>query len=163
MHSTSVHIKCRGVLYHNRNALTDYKIKSFGCGKLHEFSAACSIVDTALEAAKSNNATKVNVVNIELGEFTFLIPEQLIFNFEIASKNTILEGADLRIKSIKGRLRCNDCGFEGVSEIDPNLPPQIAVFAPMKCPKCGGSSTQITGGKDFIITNIEAEVIEPSA
>jgi hydrogenase nickel incorporation protein HypA/HybF len=130
---------------------------------LHEFSAACSIVDTALEAANSNNATKVNVVNIEIGEFTFLIPEQLIFNFEIASKNTILEGAELRIKNVKGRLLCSKCGFEGESQVDPDIPPQIAVFAPMKCPKCGSSSTTITGGKDFIITNIEAEVPDSTA
>jgi hydrogenase nickel incorporation protein HypA/HybF len=129
---------------------------------LHEFSAACSIVDTALEAAISNNATKVTAINVELGEFTFLIPEQLIFNFEIASKNTLLEGADLRIKSVKGQLTCANCGFEGDSEVDPDLPPQMAVFAPMKCPKCGSSSTRITGGKDFIITNIEAEIAEPT-
>jgi hydrogenase nickel incorporation protein HypA/HybF len=127
---------------------------------LHEFSAACSIVDTALEAAISNNATKVTVINIELGEFTFLIPEQLIFNFEIASKNTLLEGADLRIKSVKGQLTCANCGFEGNSKVDPDLPPQMAVFAPMRCPKCGSSSTRITGGRDFIITNIEAEIAE---
>ncbi|MCJ7817661.1 MAG: hydrogenase maturation nickel metallochaperone HypA [Candidatus Thorarchaeota archaeon] len=125
---------------------------------MHEFSAACSIVDTALEAAQSNNATKVNVVNIEVGEFTFLIPEQLAFNFEIASKNTIVEGAKLRIKSVKGKLLCSECGFEGDSKVDPDIPPQIAVFAPMKCPNCGSSSTTITGGKDFIITNIEAEI-----
>lgn len=130
---------------------------------MHEFSAACSIVDTALEAAKNNNASKVTIINVELGEFTFLIPEQLVFNFEIASKNTILEGADLRIKNIKGQLACKDCGFEGNSEVDPDLPPQIAVFAPMKCPKCGSSSTQITGGKDFIITDIEAELAESPA
>jgi hydrogenase nickel incorporation protein HypA/HybF len=130
---------------------------------MHEFSAACSIVDTAIEAARSNNVTKITVVNVELGEFTFLIPEQLIFNFEIASKNTMLEGADLRIKSVKGQLTCNDCGFKGDSEINPDLPPQIAVFAPMKCPKCGSSSTQITGGKDFVITNIEAVIAESSA
>ncbi|MBN2230842.1 MAG: hydrogenase maturation nickel metallochaperone HypA [Candidatus Thorarchaeota archaeon] len=130
---------------------------------MHEFSAACSIVDTALEAAKSNNATRVTVVNVELGEFTFLIPEQLIFNFEIASKNTILEGADLRIQNIKGRLACNDCGFQGESKVDPDIPPQIAVFAPMKCPKCGSSSTRIIGGKDFIITNIEAEINQSNA
>jgi hydrogenase nickel incorporation protein HypA/HybF len=130
---------------------------------LHEFSAACSIVDTALEAAKNNNAVKVTVVNIEVGEFTFLIPEQLIFNFEIASKNTIAEGAELRIKNVKGRLSCSECGFEGESTVDPDLPPQIAVFAPMKCPKCGSSATTITGGKDFIITNIEAEVAVSSA
>jgi hydrogenase nickel incorporation protein HypA/HybF len=125
---------------------------------LHEFSAACSIVDTALEAAKSNKATKVSVVNVEVGEFTFLVPEQLIFNFEIARKNSILEEAELRIKTIKGQLLCNDCNFQGESQMDPNIPNQIAVFAPMKCPKCGGSSTKITGGKDFVITSIEAEV-----
>ena len=121
---------------------------------MHEFSAACSIVDTAVEAAKSNNATKVSIVNVEVGEFTFLVPEQLVFNFEIASRNSILEGAELRIKTVKGRLLCNDCRFEGESQIDPNIPNQIAVFAPMKCPKCGGSSTKITGGKDFVITSI---------
>jgi hydrogenase nickel incorporation protein HypA/HybF len=130
---------------------------------LHEFSAACSIVDTALEAAKSNKATKVSTVNVELGEFTFLVPEQLIFNFEIASKNSILEGAELRIRTVKGRLLCNDCKFEGESQVDPNIPNQIAVFAPMKCPKCGGSSTKITGGKDFVITSIEAEVVGSTA
>ncbi len=130
---------------------------------MHEFSAACSIVDTALEAAQSNKATKVNVVNIELGEFTFLIPEQLTFNFEIASKNTIVEGAELRIKNIKGKLLCSDCGFAGESIVDPDIPPQLAVFAPMKCPKCGGSSTTITGGKDFIITSIEAEIPESTS
>ncbi len=127
---------------------------------MHEFSAACSIVDTALEAAKSNNATKVTVVNIEVGEFTFLIPEQLEFNFEIASKNTIAEGAELRVNKVNGQLACSDCGFEGESKVDPDIPPQIAVFAPMKCPKCGSSATMITGGKDFIITNIEAEISE---
>jgi hydrogenase nickel incorporation protein HypA/HybF len=130
---------------------------------VHEFSAACSIVETAVEAAVNNNATKVSVVHVEVGEFTFLIPEQLIFNFEIASKNSVLEGAELRIKTIKGRLLCKDCSFEGESEVDPNIPNEVAAFAPMKCPKCGGSSTKIIGGKDFVITSIEAQVSESSA
>ncbi len=135
----------------------------YWCHNLHEFSAACSIVDTALEAARNYNAVKVKVVNVEVGEFTFLIPEQLIFNFEIATKNTIAEDAELRIKTIKGRLACSDCGYEGESKVDPDIPPQIAVFAPMKCPNCGSSATIITGGKDFIISNIEAEVADTSA
>lgn len=130
---------------------------------MHEFSAACSIVDTALEAAKNNKATKVSVVNVEIGEFTFLIPEQLAFNFEIASRNSILEGAELRIKTVKGRLLCNDCRFEGESQIDSNIPDEMAAFAPMKCPQCGSSSTKITGGKDFIITSIEAEIAGSNA
>ncbi|MBY8997185.1 MAG: hydrogenase maturation nickel metallochaperone HypA, partial [Candidatus Thorarchaeota archaeon] len=69
----------------------------------------------------------------------------------------------VRIKTVKGRLFCNDCKFEGESQVDPTIPNQIAVFAPMKCPKCGGSSTKITGGKDFVIASIEAEVAESTA
>ena len=125
---------------------------------MHEFSAAMSIVDTAVESAKQNNVTRVTAVNVEVGEFTFLIPEQLIFNFEIASKNTIVEGAELRITKKKGRLKCSDCNYEGESEADTDVPSQIAAFVPMKCPKCNSSATEIVGGKEFIITNILAEV-----
>jgi hydrogenase nickel incorporation protein HypA/HybF len=125
---------------------------------MHEFSAALSIVETAVQTAQDNDVTKVKAVNVEVGEFTFLVPEQLAFNFEIASKNTIIEGAKLQISKKKGVLKCNDCGFEGVSEVDPDVPPQIAVFSPMKCPNCKGSSTEIVGGKEFIITDIIAEV-----
>lgn len=107
--------------------------------------------------------TRVSAVNVEVGEFTFLIPEQLIFNFEIARRNSILEGAELRIKRVKGRLLCTDCQFEGESIVDSDIPDQIAAFAPMKCPKCGGSSTKITGGKDFVITSIEGEVAKQTA
>lgn len=125
---------------------------------MHEYSAACSIVETAVEAAKAHQAKRVTVVNVEVGEFTFLIPEQLQFNFEIASKGTMLEGAKLGISTIKGRLKCSTCGYEGTTKVDDTLPPQIAVFAPMKCSQCGGSATVITGGKEFIIRNIEAEI-----
>ncbi len=125
---------------------------------MHEFSAALSIVETAVQAAKENNVSKVKAVNVEVGEFTFLVPEQLEFNFEIASRNSVVEGAKLQITKKKGALKCDDCGFEGESQVDTDIPSQIAVFSPMKCPKCKGSSTEIIGGKEFIITNILAEV-----
>ncbi len=130
---------------------------------MHEFSAACSIVDTAVEAARNNNASKVSVVHVEVGEFTFLVPEQLVFNFEIARRNSVLEDAELEIKTVKGRLKCDDCGFEGESKVNSDIPAQVAVFAPMKCPQCGGSSTKIIGGNEFVITSIEAEVPKSTA
>ncbi len=125
---------------------------------MHEFSAAMSIVETALQAAEEHNARRVTRVNVDVGEFTFLVIDQLIFNFEIASKNTILEGAELKIHTVRGRLRCSDCGFEGETVPDPTLPPEIAAFAPMKCPRCGSAATEIIGGKEFYITDIEAEI-----
>jgi len=128
---------------------------------MHEFSAACSIVDAAVQAAETHNVKKVTAVNVEVGEFTFLIPEQLEFNFEIASKETILEGVKLNIKKVRGRIRCQQCAHEGEAQMGDEVPSQIAMFAPMKCPRCQSSSTVIIGGKDFVITNIEAEVTAP--
>lgn len=115
-------------------------------------------METAVQAAVQNKVKRVTEVNVEVGEFTFLIPEQLAFNFEIASKNTVLEGAELKITKKRGVLMCHDCGFEGESVVDPDIPPQIASFSPMKCPKCESSATEIVGGKEFIITDIRAEV-----
>jgi hydrogenase nickel incorporation protein HypA/HybF len=127
---------------------------------MHEYSAACSIVDAAVAAASKHNVKRVTVVNVEIGQFTFLIPEQLEFNFEIASKDTLLEGAKLNITVTKGRISCHDCGYEGEAQSVPDVPAQLAMFAPMKCPKCESSATVITGGKEFIIANIEAEMAE---
>jgi hydrogenase nickel incorporation protein HypA/HybF len=128
---------------------------------MHEFSAACSIVEAAVQAAETHNVKKVTAVNVEVGEFTFLIPEQLEFNFEIASKKTIVEGARLNIKKVRGRIKCQQCTHEGEAQVQDEIPSQVAMFAPMKCPKCQSSATMITGGKDFVITNIEAEVVAP--
>ena len=77
---------------------------------MHEFSAACSIVDAAVAAAKNHNVKRVIAVNVEIGQFTFLIPEQLEFNFEIASRDTLLEGARLNIRETNGRILCQECG-----------------------------------------------------
>ncbi len=129
---------------------------------MHEFSAACSIVDAAVAAAVKHHAKRVTAVFIEIGQFTFLIPEQLEFNFEIASRKTVIEGAKLVITIKKGRVMCNDCGTEGEAQSIPDIPDQIAMFAPMKCPNCGSSATVITGGKEFIISNIEAEISDGS-
>jgi len=128
---------------------------------LHEFSAACSIVETVVEAARSHDVKRVKAVNIEVGEFTFLLPEQLRFNFEIASQKTIAEGAELNIRMVKGRLICRDCGHEGEAQSPDEALGPAAMFAPMKCTKCGSSATTITGGKEFLIADIEAEVAAP--
>ncbi|MBS3793389.1 MAG: hydrogenase maturation nickel metallochaperone HypA [Candidatus Thorarchaeota archaeon] len=125
---------------------------------MHEFSAACSIRDTALEAAKGHDVNRILAVNVEVGEFTFLVPQQLKFNFEIASEGTILEGAELNIEKVNGSIRCAKCGFEGEAQSPDDVPPEIAAFAPMKCPQCNSSNTTITGGRGFVITNIEAEL-----
>ncbi|MEM2143430.1 MAG: hydrogenase maturation nickel metallochaperone HypA [Candidatus Thorarchaeota archaeon] len=125
---------------------------------MHEYSAACSVVESAVETARKHGARRVTGVSVDVGEFTFLVPEQLRFNFEIAAKDTIVEGATLNIRVTKGRLLCRECGYEGETSTDSAFPPTIAPFMPMKCARCSSSATTIVGGREFIITSIEAEV-----
>ena len=72
-------------------------------------------------------------VNLDIGEFTFLGEEQMLFAFDILTKGTIAEGAELKIGTKEGTIQC-ECGYEGKSE----RPEDIHVLTPLlKCPKCG--------------------------
>lgn len=132
---------------------------------MHELSTVVSIVETVTRVAEVNNVKKVLEINVEIGQFTFVNPEQLKFLFEIASNNTPLKNSKLNITLVPGKLHCNDCGYSGnaISEEDQrkaHLLPLVGFSA--KCPMCNSSNTEITGGRELNIKNIKAEVDESS-
>ena len=100
---------------------------------MHEFSVMSQIVDLILFEAKKRNAEKVQHVNFDVGEYTFLGEEQLKFAFQILTKDTIAEDAVLDIFTKPGSIEC-DCGYSGA----PQRPEDIHSLAPILiCPKCG--------------------------
>jgi len=130
---------------------------------LHELSTAVSIVETVTKVAEANNVKKVLEINVEIGQFTFINPEQLKFLFKIASENTPLKHSKLNIQLISGKLHCNDCGYSGdaITKEDQkkaHLLPLVGFSA--KCPVCNSSNTEIIGGRELNIKNIKAEVEE---
>lgn len=91
------------------------------------------IVELILHEAKKRNAEKVQHINLDIGEFTFLSEEQLRFAFQILSKDTIAEEAKLEISTKPGTIECS-CGYSG----SPERPGDIHSLAPiLKCPRCG--------------------------
>ncbi|MEM2145673.1 MAG: hydrogenase maturation nickel metallochaperone HypA [Candidatus Jordarchaeaceae archaeon] len=130
---------------------------------MHELSTVVSIVETVTRVAEANNVKKVLEINVEIGQFTFVNPEQLKFLFEIASNDTPLKNSKLNITLVPGKLHCNDCGYSGdaISEEDQrkaHLLPLVGFSA--KCPICNSSNTEIIGGRELNIKNIKAEVDE---
>ncbi|MFB0560111.1 MAG: hydrogenase maturation nickel metallochaperone HypA [Candidatus Lokiarchaeia archaeon] len=130
---------------------------------MHELSTAVSIVETVTRVAEANNVKKILEINVEIGQFTFINPEQLRFLFEIAADKTPLKYSQLNILIVPGKLHCNDCGYSGdaVSEEDQkkaHLLPLVGFTA--KCQKCNSSNTEIIGGRELNIKNIKAEVDE---
>jgi len=116
------------------------------------------IVDLILTEAKKRNAEKVQHVNLDIGEFTFLGEEQLRFAFEILTKGTIAEDAGLDIYTKPGTIECT-CGYSG----SPKRPEDIHTLAPiLMCPKCGRIA-RVREGLGCTVRDIELVVPDVKA
>lgn len=121
---------------------------------MHEFSVMSQIVESILEEARKNRAIKVEGVELEIGEYTMLGKEQLRFAFEVLTKDTIIEGAELVIKDIRGRVRC-PCGYEGHVPGSDETPHRMVPI--LECPRCGGAA-EILEGRECLLRNIRMVV-----
>ncbi len=119
---------------------------------MHEISIAGAIIDAVLDAARKNEAKKVEEVFIEIGELTALNPEQLKFIFETITAGTIAEGARYNIEVIKPLINCKKCEYNGPIEFFEKL----HFFLPViKCPKCGETEIDIIAGRDCCVKKIK--------
>ena len=118
---------------------------------MHEVSIAGAIVESVLDAAKKNNALKVEEIFIEIGELTALNPEQLKFIFETVTTGTMAEGARYDIKVIKPLIHCRKCSYEGlIGSFE-----KLHFFLPtIKCPECGDVDVDIIAGRECCVKKI---------
>ena len=121
---------------------------------MHEFSVMSQIVGSVIDEAKKRSASRIEKVTLELGEFTMLGHDQLRFAFDVLSKDTMLEGAALDLRTIKGEIECS-CGFKGEASPSDDAPHQLA--ASFQCPHCG-ELARVTGGRDCLIRDISMVV-----
>jgi len=122
---------------------------------MHEFSVMTQIVDSVLAEAKRRDARKVEHVELDVGEFTMLGHEQMRFAYEVLSKDTILQGSELEIRTIKGGIKCDSCGYEGSVMIAEDTPHRSVPI--LECPKCH-SAAKIVEGRDCVVRNIRMVV-----
>jgi len=122
---------------------------------MHEYSMMTQIVDSILAEANKRKATKVEEVDLEIGEYTLLGDEQLKFAYELMSKDTILHGSKLNIKHLEGKIKCTACGYEGPVSVSEDSPHRIVPI--LSCPRCNGIA-QITEGRECLVRNIRMVV-----
>jgi hydrogenase nickel incorporation protein HypA/HybF len=119
---------------------------------MHEISIAGAIIDSVLDAAKKNDAKKVNEVFIEIGELTALNPDQLVFIFETLTVGTAAEGARYNIQMVKPSISCKTCLYTGPIEFFERL----HFFLPsIRCPECGESDVDIIAGRECCVKKIK--------
>ena len=125
---------------------------------MHEVAVISNIVDAILSKLEEYDVVKVEGVNLIIGDLTSLGFEQLEFAYEIVTRGTILEGAELNIEREEVQVKCHNCGYAGPPDnfdsdlIDHTIP----ILA---CPKCGGG-VEITAGEACGVKDIEIQEAE---
>ena len=121
---------------------------------MHEFSISSEIVKTVLDHVKKEKGEKVLSIQLEIGELALLNEEQVTFWIHQLFKGTVADGAKVKVKAIKGRIRCESCGYKGGFSLDQKDP--FGHFVPYSCPKCGSSEIKIEKGRECTLRRIQA-------
>ena len=120
---------------------------------MHELSISQSIAKTVLEKASEQKAENILSVEIEIGELTFLNPEQVEFWLEEIFKKTPAKDAKIQIRKINSQMKCQDCQWQGKINARDD-PFYHTYFFTSRCPQCGSSSLKIKRGRECLVRKI---------
>ncbi len=126
---------------------------------MHEVSVVTTLVDAVIKELGKYNVTKVNSIEVVIGDLTNLGEEQLKFAYEIVTRGTILEGSMMNVVHEPIELHCDACGFDGPAKVlsDPDFDTHsIPILA---CPQCGGPVT-VTSGQSCTVRSMDIEEAE---
>jgi hydrogenase nickel incorporation protein HypA/HybF len=109
---------------------------------MHELAISRAILEQAIGHAEGRRVTRVSLT---VGALRQVAPESLRFYFEIVSRGTLCEGAELEPRAVAARLRCR-CGAEW----------ELAELA-FRCPACADADVTVLDGDQLRVESIEVE------
>ncbi len=113
---------------------------------MHEFAIVQSLLDVAAAETRRAGGQRVLRLNCRIGELRQVNESLLREAFELLSRGTMCEKAELRVEKTFMRARCRGCdGLFDVHNWD------------WRCPDCGADGSLAGGGDELELTSIEAE------
>jgi hydrogenase nickel incorporation protein HypA/HybF len=113
---------------------------------MHEFSLAQNIIEIAEETLRSNNASRITEIVLEIGTLSGVETDAMDMALESLKPGSVLEGATLIRNTILAIARCKRCQHEF-------LPDDYYTA----CPHCGSFCPEIISGKELRVKSITAE------
>ena len=112
---------------------------------MHEMGIALQIIDIATASIPPDlKGRRIERVNLKIGKLAAVVPDSLRFCFNVAIKETPLEGAELSIEELPVLARCQDCDN------------QWTIDGPaFSCETCSGGNLEILSGRELDIESIE--------
>jgi len=113
---------------------------------MHELSIAMGIVDAAVEEAKQRGA-HVTGVHLRLGALSGVVKDALLFSWDVACQDTMIEGARLLIEDVPVVVFCPQCRQDR----------QLESMQSFTCPECGTPTMDVRQGKELEVFALEVE------
>lgn len=110
---------------------------------MHEIGVLIEVVKSVEKFAKVNNVQKIEVLVLQIGELSSMIPKYMKSLYPASIEGTILEGSKLEIEVLPANALCKDCSkvFNIISSKG-------------ICPNCQSKNCEILSGKEFYIKEI---------
>ena len=115
---------------------------------MHELSITQDVVKIVLEHAQMHGVRKVVGVNLRVGELRDVVDEWMQRFFDYLTKDTIAEGAQLKIERVPVVFRC---------AYDETFPVNIRDRGDIACPCCNGTNVVLVSGREFEVQGIEVQ------
>lgn len=111
---------------------------------MHELSICQSLLRQVEDIARREGGQRVDLIRLQVGPLSGLVPELLVNAFTIARAGTLAATAELVVESLAVRVRCTRCGAE--SEVSLNR---------LLCDQCGDYRTQLLSGDELVLASLE--------
>ena len=114
--------------------------------RMHELAVTENLLEIALRHADRAGARRITRLNLIVGELATIVDDSVQFYWDIVSRETIADGAQLHFERVPGTLHCMGC--------DHTFPMNRSDYA---CPVCGGRQVAVAGGDEFRLESIEVD------
>lgn len=111
-----------------------------GTAPMHEMAITQSVVDAVCDHAAGR---RVHSVRVEVGALCAIVPDAMLFCFELATEGTVADGARLDLDVRPGHAHCRTCDAEfALADVI------------LLCP-CGSADVEVLAGRDMRILSME--------
>jgi hydrogenase nickel incorporation protein HypA/HybF len=107
---------------------------------MHELAIAESVVSAVLE---HTGGRQVSEVRLRVGQLSGVVPDALLFCFDLAAAGTPLEGASVEIEEVEAHAHCRTCGVD------------FAMIDSFLLCDCGSADVELLAGRELALASVE--------
>jgi len=113
---------------------------------MHEVAIMTEAVRMAGESAQAAGSKRVTALKLRVGRLSGVVPEAMLFAWDVVRRGTLLEDAQLEIESVVAICWCATCQAEFESK---------EFWS--ECPRCHDPSGELRRGRELQIAAVEFE------